>query len=41
MLLRKNRNIPENDKCSICKNYITIVHIIDTKIIVPFYKKGE
>lgn len=27
MILNKNRNIPENDKCIICKNYITISDI--------------
>ena len=27
MILSKNRNIPENDKCIICKNYITISDI--------------
>ena len=27
MLLSKNKNIPENDKCIICKNYITISDI--------------
>lgn len=27
MLLSKERNIPENDKCIICKKYITIEDI--------------
>ena len=28
MLLSKERNIPENYKCIICKNYITILQLI-------------
>ena len=27
MILSKNKNIPEYDKCIICKNYITISDI--------------
>ena len=39
MILRKNRNIPENNKCSICKNYITISDIQNNNFELLITKK--
>lgn len=39
MILSKNRNIPENDKCSICKNYITISDIQNNNFDLSITKR--
>lgn len=39
MILRKNRNIPEDDKCSICKNYITISDIQNNNFELSITKR--
>lgn len=39
MILRKNRNIPENDKCLICKNYITISDIQNNNFELSITKR--
>ena len=39
MILRKDINIPENDKCSICKNYITISDIQNNNFELSITKR--
>lgn len=39
MLLSKNKNIPENDKCIICKNYITISDIQNNNFELSITKR--
>lgn len=39
MILRKDRNIPENNKCSICKNYITISDIQNNNFELSITKR--
>ena len=39
MILTKNKNIPENDKCSICKNYITISDIQNNNFELSITKR--
>ena len=39
MILRKDRNIPENDKCIICKNYITITDIQNNNFELSITKR--
>ena len=39
MILRKDKNIPENDKCSICKNYITISDIQNNNFELSITKR--
>lgn len=39
MVIEKLRNIPENDKCSICKNYITISDIQNNNFELSITKR--
>ena len=39
MILRKDRYIPKNDKCAICKNYITISDIENNNFELSIKKK--
>ena len=39
MILRKDRYIPENDKCAICKNYITISDIENNNFELSIKRK--
>ena len=41
MLLSKDRNIPNNDKCIICKNYITIEDIRKKDYEVVITKRSK
>ena len=41
MILSKNRNIPKNDKCSICKNYITISDIQNNNFELSITKEKQ
>lgn len=41
MLLSKDRNIPENDKCIICKKYITIEDIRKKDYEVVITKRSK
>lgn len=41
MLLSKDRNIPKNDKCIICKNYITIEDIRKKDYEVVITKRSK
>ena len=39
MILTKNKNIPKNDKCLICKNYITILDIENNNFELSITKR--
>ena len=39
MILRKDRYIPKNDKCAICKNYITISDIENNNFELSITKR--
>ena len=39
MILSKDRYIPENDKCAICKNYITISDIENNNFELSIKRK--
>lgn len=41
MILRKDRNIPENDKCLICKNYITVSDIQNSNFELSITKRKK
>lgn len=41
MILSKNKNIPENDKCIICKNYITISDIENNNFELSITKRKQ